>query len=81
MKVLVTGSSGQLGSYVSELLMPSHKVVGMDIKPQPFESLKVISIIGDITEPADVRNAVSGVDAVVHCAAQVSVEKSLQDPL
>ena len=81
MKVLVTGSSGQLGSYVSELLMPSHKVVGMDIKPQPFESLKVISIIGDITEPADVRNAVSGVDAVIHCAAQVSVEKSLQDPL
>jgi UDP-glucose 4-epimerase len=28
-----------------------------------------------------VRNAISGVDAVIHCAAQVSVEKSLQDPL
>jgi UDP-glucose 4-epimerase len=81
MKVLVTGSSGQLGSYVSELLVPSHVVVGLDIKPQPFDSLRAVSIEGDITEPADVRNALKGVDAVIHCAAQVSVEKSFEDPL
>jgi UDP-glucose 4-epimerase len=81
MKVLVTGSSGQLGSYVSELLVPSHSVVGMDIRPQPLEPLRRISIVGDITEPQDVRRAMSGVDAVIHCAAQVSVEKSLEDPL
>lgn len=81
MKVLVTGSSGQLGSYVCEELMKDYEVVGLDIKPQPYPSLKAISIQGDITEPGDARSALKGVRAVVHCAAQVSVEKSTQDPL
>lgn len=80
-KVLVTGSSGQLGSYICELLAKDCEVAGMDIRPQTYSQLKGISLVGDITEPADVREALNGVGAVVHCAAQVSVEKSLQDPL
>ena len=80
-KVLVTGSSGQLGSFACELLVKSNDVVGLDIRPQPHEQLKEISTLGDITKPTDVRKAVRGVDAVVHCAAQVSVEKSTQDPI
>lgn len=80
-KVLVTGSSGQLGSHMCELLVKAYDVAGMDIRPQPFEHLKRISVQGDITEPNDVRKALAGASAVVHCAAQVSVEKSLQDPL
>ncbi len=80
-KVLVTGSSGQLGSFACELLVKSNDVVGLDIRPQPYEQLKEISVLGDITKPADVRKAVKGVGAVVHCAAQVSVEKSILDPL
>lgn len=81
MKVLVTGSSGQLGSYVCEELMGDSEVLGLDIRPQPFTNLKASSIQGDITEPGDVRSALKGVKAVIHCAAQVSVEKSTQDPL
>jgi UDP-glucose 4-epimerase len=81
MKVLVTGSSGQLGSYLSELLIRKHEVVGFDIRLQPYAVLKQLSVIGDIREPKDVREALRGVDAVVHCAAQVSVEKSTEDPL
>ena len=80
-KVLVTGSSGQLGSFACELLLKSNDVVGLDIRPQPYEQLREISTLGDIMKPTDVRKAVRGVDAVVHCAAQVSVEKSTQDPL
>ncbi|MFY9605633.1 MAG: NAD-dependent epimerase/dehydratase family protein, partial [Thermoplasmata archaeon] len=79
-KVLVTGSSGQLGSFACELLLKSNGVMGLDIRPQPHEQLKEISTLGDITKPTDVRKAVRGVDAVIHCAAQVSVEKSIQDP-
>jgi UDP-glucose 4-epimerase len=79
MKVLVTGSSGQLGSYVSELLAGRHEVLGMDIRPAVVPGLR--SLEGDIRRPGDVRGAVSGVDAVVHCAAQVSVERSLEDPI
>jgi UDP-glucose 4-epimerase len=81
LKILVTGSSGQLGSYVCEELMRDNEVLGLDIRPQPYQNLKALSIQGDITEPGEVRSAVAGVKAVVHCAAQVSVEKSTQDPL
>lgn len=80
-KVLVTGSSGQLGSYMCEILVKGYDVAGLDIRPQPYEHLKRISVQGDITEPSDVRSVLASVSAVVHCAAQVSVEKSLQDPL
>jgi UDP-glucose 4-epimerase len=81
LKVLVTGSSGQLGSFVCEELKADNDVCGLDIKPQPYQSLKAISIQGDVTKPEDVRSALKGVRAVIHCAAQVSVEKSTQDPL
>lgn len=81
MRVLVTGSSGQLGSYVCELLAKGHKVTGLDIRRQPYVSLRAISATGDIRKPEDVSAALKGVEGVVHCAAQVSVDKSLQDPL
>lgn len=81
MRVLVTGSSGQLGSYLCELLMRRHEVVGLDIRPQTYAVLKPSSVVGDIRQPSDVRRALTGVDAVVHSAAQVSVEKSVEDPV
>ena len=81
MKILVTGSSGQIGSYVCENLMRGHAVVGFDIRDQPYDSLKKLSVKGDIREPENVRAVLKGVEAVVHCAAQVSVVKSTQDPL
>ena len=77
----MTGSSGQLGSFVCELLAKGGNVAGLDIRSQPYSQLKGLSLMGDITKPADVREALGGVEAVVHCAAQVSVEKSHQDPL
>lgn len=81
MKVLVTGSSGQLGSYVCELLMRTNQVLGLDIRDQPYADIRPISVKGDICEPAHVSAVLRNVDAVVHCAAQVSVEKSRLDPL
>lgn len=81
MRVLVTGSSGQLGSYLCELLMRRHEVVGLDIRLQPYAVLKQLSALGDIRQPEDVRRALRGVDAIVHSAAQVSVDKSIEDPI
>jgi len=80
-KVLVTGSSGQLGSYLCELLMKEHDVRGLDIAPQPLAPLRKASTRGDICDVGDARKALRGVDAVVHCAAQVSVVKSQEDPV
>ena len=78
MRVLVTGSSGQLGSYVCESLLVGEDVVGIDLLPARVEGLSVVE--GDIRDPGIVRRALHGVDAVVHCAAQVSVERSTEDP-
>lgn len=80
-KILVTGSSGQLGSFMCELLMRNNTVLGMDVRPQPYAHLQSISFVGDITEEAQVKQAVQGVNSIVHCAAQVSVERATQDPL
>jgi UDP-glucose 4-epimerase len=81
MKILVTGSSGQLGSYVCESMTATHDIVGFDIRSQFHDSIGGISILGDITSREDVRKQLPGVDAVVHCAAQVSVERSIEDPI
>ena len=79
MKVLVTGSSGQLGSYVCERLRGTHEVVGLDVRETAIDGVRTLH--GDIRRAGDVRNAVSAVEAVVHCAAQVSVEQSHIDPI
>ena len=81
MKVLVTGTSGQLGSYVVELIAEDYAVSGMDIRPCPYKALQALTSKGDIRQPVDVRKAVRNVDAIIHCAAQVSVDRSIQDPL
>lgn len=80
MKVLVTGSAGQLGSYVCESLLDRYEVTGLDVR-LAGPGLRTISTRGDICRRGDVRKALRKVDAVVHCAAQVSVEMSTEDPL
>lgn len=79
MKVLVTGSSGQLGSYVCERLGDRHELSGIDIMAPRAGGVE--TIVGDIRRRDDVRRAVPGVEVVVHCAAQVSVERSMEDPV
>lgn len=81
MKVLVTGSSGQLGSYICELMADEREVTGLDIVPSSVPSTRDLTVLGDIRNAADAARAVNGADAVVHCAAQVSVERSTTDPV
>jgi nucleoside-diphosphate-sugar epimerase len=70
MKVLVTGASGQLGPFVIRALMERHDVVLMSRQqPDPaFAALRWVQ--GDLTMFADCRQAVQGVDAIQHLAAQ-----------
>ncbi len=64
MKILITGSSGHLGEALARALQGSaHDVVSLDIQPSPFTSL-----VGSVTDADVVRNAMSGVDAVLHTA-------------
>jgi UDP-glucose 4-epimerase len=64
MAVLVTGSAGHLGeALVRRLRAEGRAVRGLDIKPSPFTD-----IVGSIADETFVRDAMSGVTAVIHSA-------------
>ncbi|KZN41520.1 hypothetical protein N474_24650 [Pseudoalteromonas luteoviolacea CPMOR-2] len=64
MKVLVTGSAGRVGRAIYIKLMHSHHVVGLDKTP-----CSTTDFVGDIRDKALVRQALNGVDVIVHTAA------------
>jgi nucleoside-diphosphate-sugar epimerase len=70
MKVLVTGASGQLGPFVIRALREWHDVVLMSRQPPDAEFAGFPWIQGDLTVYHDCRQAVQGVDAIQHLAAQ-----------
>lgn len=80
MKVLVTGGSGQLSSYLFEELASDHEAWGVDLREPVFDSAKGIVTIADIRDPDAMLDACKGADAVIHTAAQVSVQRSTEDP-
>jgi dTDP-L-rhamnose 4-epimerase len=95
MKVLVTGGAGFIGSHVVDLLVErGHEVVVLDnLDPQvhgkaatpehlakALQSGSVRFILGDVTDPAAVDQAIEGADAVVHLAAAVGVGQSMYAP-
>ncbi|TXS44025.1 NAD-dependent epimerase/dehydratase family protein [Streptomyces sp. uw30] len=71
MRVLVTGGAGFIGSHVVEALAArGHEPVVYDIRTAP-ES--------DVRDPAAVRRALTGVDAVCHQAAMVGLGVGFSD--
>jgi len=79
-KVLITGSSGQLGSYLMDELIAGHEVVGLDLRPPGQERHVPLTRIGDVRGPG-VLEPFEDINAIIHLAAQVSVDRSLKDPL
>lgn len=75
--LLVTGSSGQIGSYVVDLA----RARGLDVRGLDLRPSRWTDEIGDIRDPADCTRAMAGRRAVVHCAARVSVPMSMTDPV
>lgn len=71
MRVLVTGASGMLGGGVAlALAARGDDVTVLQRRPS---GLGLREHLGDVTDPAAVRRAVAGADAVVHLAAKVHV--------
>jgi 2-alkyl-3-oxoalkanoate reductase len=71
MRVLVTGASGMLGRATAEaLLARGDDVTVLQRRPA---GLGCTEVLGDVADPAAVRRAVRGQDAVVHLAAKVDV--------
>jgi dTDP-L-rhamnose 4-epimerase len=87
-RYLITGGAGFLGSYVADALLASgHTVRALDsLSPQvhgddarrpDYLDPEVELMQGDIRDPARVRKALAGIDAVVHFAAAVGVGQSM----
>jgi UDP-glucose 4-epimerase len=78
--VLITGASGQLSSYLFEEMASRHEAWGVDIRQPEFTSALGKVTIADIRDPEEMLRACKGADAVIHTAAQVSVQRSTEDP-
>ena len=75
-RLLVTGAGGFIGSHVALSAVRAGYAVQALIRPASpgralLERQGVKLIVGDMMNEGDVRQALAGCDAVVHCAAQV----------
>jgi GDPmannose 4,6-dehydratase len=80
-RALITGITGQDGSYLSEaLLADGYEVVGMVRAPVRIEGVQ--TVLGDLADPASLRTAVldSAPDELYHLAAPTFVPASWKDP-
>jgi len=81
-RALITGITGQDGSYLSELLRESgYEVIGM-VREGSQAPAGVATVQGDLGDPASLRAAVLGAapDELYHLAAPTFVPASWKDP-
>ena len=75
MLILITGGTGLLGNNVVRVALDQgHRVRVLTRSDQPlecFEGLELERMVGDITDPSSVEDAVRGCDAVVNSAGLV----------
>jgi dTDP-L-rhamnose 4-epimerase len=88
--ILITGGAGFIGSHVcDELLANGYRVRVLDnLAPQvhgdsprrpEYLDRAVELVVGDVCDPAAVRSALQGIDAVYHFAAAVGVGQSMYE--
>jgi dihydroflavonol-4-reductase len=85
MRVLVTGGTGYLGSHtVAALVERGHQVrllvrapqrVAPAVAPLGLQAGDLEAVVGDVTDPAAVQQAVAGCQAVVHAASVYSLDR------
>ena len=72
---LITGATGLLGSHIAEQLVAAGQPVRALVRPSSdtsfLDSLGVEKVLGDVTQPDSLPEAMRGVDTVYHAAAQV----------
>jgi nucleoside-diphosphate-sugar epimerase len=64
MRILLTGSSGQLGGEIARQLSAQHEIVGMDRIPGEWTTH-----VASVTDRAMCENIMQGMDAVLHIAS------------
>ena len=82
MKILVTGSSGTIGTRLCErLLETGHEVVGADWEPCKWiDAVEELRIEADLRKAEDLSKLPGDVDMVVHLAANARVYELVEHP-
>lgn len=71
--IAITGSAGFIGGALAcRLVADGHRVVGVDVRPPATREDGIAFRAGDVTDPASLRAAFAGCDAIVHTAAIVT---------
>lgn len=81
-RILITGGLGQVGSYLVDRFHEKNEVIVLDNHTSTTRECvpeDVTVIKGDIRD--DVSDLVKDTDIVIHTAAQISVARSMQEPL
>jgi UDP-glucose 4-epimerase len=90
-RILITGGAGFIGSYTAHALvargcqvrvvdnLSSGRISNLGCEALPGGRIRFFE--GDVRDRAAVQAALEGCDAVLHLAAQVSVQRSVADPL
>lgn len=77
MKLLVTGSSGTIGTRLCELLREQHDIVGVDKRPNKWSPVvNEFTRIADLTAPAELPAA----DTLIHLGANARVYDLVKTP-
>ena len=88
MKILITGGTGFQGSNLSKsLLEDGHDVVILNLHSEKNETNvkrfgleKAYTMWGSINDMRTVKDAMAGVDLVIHTAAKIHVDDSIKNP-
>lgn len=80
----ITGVAGFIGSHLANRLVElGYPVIGFDNLSHPSDNLldpRVDFFWGDIRNVSDCERLAFSVDVIIHLAAEISVDKSIEDP-
>lgn len=80
----ITGIKGFIGSHLAnELISRGYRVIGFDNLSHPSTnevSKMVNAFYGDVRNVSDCERLAKNCDVIVHLAAEISVDKSIEDP-
>lgn len=82
MKILVTGSSGTIGTHLCDtLLQRGDDVVGTDIAPNKWlPSVQAVTVVADLRKKEDFAKLPTDVDIVIHLGANARVYELVENP-
>jgi UDP-glucose 4-epimerase len=81
MRIIVTGGSGFLGSYIADALSAAgHETVIFDLARSRWLQADQRMVIGSVLDPEAVARAVRGCDAIYHLAAMADISEAIERP-